>query len=305
MSRARSILAWLMVGAGSALVAYPGVAYGTGALRQARLSSEVRTLIGPVRPPADTSDAGRHASKRPIEVRAFRPSPGDAIGVINIPSIGLKDVVMEGVSDQVLLTGPGHLPGTALPGSAGVSVLAAHRDAHFRSLKDVDVGDRVILRLPRGRQAYEVVSKRIAGPADGWVTVPRDRPVLRLVTCWPPNWIGPAPDRLVVSAVPVEAASPSEPSVTKTEPREIRADDDGEPLSQALTISTTGGALFPESALPAVGAIGAMIAGLAAFGAGRSGARLTWWFLPWLGGLGLTALVLLAAWAGPRSVMAG
>ena len=69
-------------------------------------------------------------------------------------------------------------------------------------------------------------------------------------------------------------------------------------------MSTAGGALFPESSLPLVGTVGTVIAVLSAFAAFRHRRRLAWWFLPWTGGLGLTALALLAAWAGPMLVHA-
>lgn len=314
----RLTFVWLLVGAGSAAIAYPALAYGTGAIRQSRLAAEIRTLIGPDSP--SDSEAGRQAGAAPssaavVPIRSagepasaarvrvapppaslpsFRAVEGQALGLIQIPSVGLEMAFLEGVSDETLMAGPGHLPGTALPGTGDVSVLAAHRDAHFRSLKDVNVGDTVTLRLPSGSVVYRVTGRAIAKPDDRWVTIARGRPMLRLVTCWPPNFIGPAPDRLVVTAQPLKV--PSEPLVSKLPPV-------SEPQSSDLiALAAPADGLFPGGSLPPIGTAGATAAALAAFGAYSTRRQLKWWFLPWMGGLGLTALILLAAWAGPRFV---
>lgn len=291
---ARALLAWVLVGVGSAALAYPAVAYAGGALRQTRLSAEVRTLLGP--PESVRRDAGL---ARPV---ATRPFPGQALGIVRIPSIGVDHVFLEGVTDGVLLTGPGHVPGTALPGSVGVSVLAAHRDMHFRDLKDVRVGDAAFIALQGRRLDYRVVSRRIAEPDERWVTASRGRAVLRLVTCWPPSWIGPAPQRLVVSAVPVRPEHP--PARWPRAARRARPRAPASTLGPDAVVASGVNGPFGGDVLPPMGAAGATGAALAAFGACRSRRRLAWWFLPWLGGLGVAALSLVAAWAGPTILLA-
>jgi sortase A len=343
MKTLRGLFVWLLVGAGVAGIAYPALAYGTGALRQARLSAEVKTLLGPgpaisasspaagLARPAPLRTAARPKSIRVQAARSnpvpvFRPVEGQALGLIEIPSIGLQAAFLEGVSDQTLMAGPGHLPGTMLPGSPDVSVLAAHRDTHFRNLKDVGIGDSVVLRLPSGLVDYRVTRRAIASPEDRWVTTLRGRPMLRLVTCWPPNFIGPAPLRLVVTAIPRTPQAMTAQSVRwRPNPAEAGPESAGtgsgggrgtpttaladplpgrtvepafDPSAIALTSSDRDGLLSPGS-LPPIGTAGATGAGLAAFGAFRSRRRLAWWFLPWMGGLGLAMLTLLAAWAGP------
>ena len=55
------------------------------------------------------------------------PAEGKAVAVIEIPSIGVHQVVVQGTSAADLMTGPGLMPGTALPGTPGNSVVAARR----------------------------------------------------------------------------------------------------------------------------------------------------------------------------------
>ena len=275
----RRALAWALVGAGTALVAFPALTYGTATLRQTRLAAEVRTLLGP--------DSAPQAP--PVRLSAFRPVEGQPLGTIEIPSVGIRAAFLEGVTDRTLLSGPGHLPGTGLPGSGDVSVLAAHRDMHFRDLKDVAKGARVTLRLPDGPVVYRVTGRRIVQPDDASVTRLVGSPVLRLVTCWPPDFIGPAPERLVVSAVPVAPRA-----------RPARASrGDGGRISSTVTLASAAPEAVPTEDQAPVGTVGAVVAGLSAYGAARSRRRLRWWFLPWMAGLGLAALMLLAAWAGP------
>ena len=52
---------------------------------------------------------------------------GNAIGVVQIPRLGLNVVVAEGDAPQQLRSGPGHRFGTALPGDIGNAVIVGHR----------------------------------------------------------------------------------------------------------------------------------------------------------------------------------
>jgi sortase A len=128
---------------------------------------------------------------------------GAPIGRIVVPSIGLDEVVVEGVDDETLNAGPGHLPGSVLPGEPGNSVISAHRDRHFRPLGRIAVGDTIDVETLSGRSRWIVVSRRVvrAGVPALFET---ESPTLTLTTCWPVRYLGTAPDRLLVQAVEVE-----------------------------------------------------------------------------------------------------
>lgn len=372
----RAALAWFLVGAGSATLAYPAVTYGTGALRQARLLAEVRVLLGPeeidagpvaalvvagtgvalgpepeaeggpdralrraparepeaeggpgdpVTSPPGRSDGRQGSAAVPPAASARTPPPpeGSPLGILRIDAVGLEAVVLEGVAGETLLTGPGHLPWTAPPGSEGVSVLAAHRDLHFRGLKDVPVGERVRLRLPGRSIAYRVTDRAVVKPDAGWVTAPRQEHVLRLVTCWPPNLVGPAPDRLVVTAVPIAppapgpvapAAQPIPPRVAAAEPAPPphrpdlwatppphRPDLWAEPWAIPLRDQDAPRALPGDR--PDVGSPPARERpGDAAGSLGGLGGPVSAASLPWIGSAGATAsaLATFGAWRGRR-----
>jgi sortase A len=136
------------------------------------------------------------------KVRRASLAPDDLVGRIEIPRLGLKAVVAEGVSARTLRLAVGHLPGTALPGDDGGNVvLAGHRDTFFRPLKDVEPGDEVTLTTPQGRFRYSVESAVVVDPESTDVLEPAGEPVLTLITCYPFYLVGNAPDRFVVRAV--------------------------------------------------------------------------------------------------------
>ena len=60
---------------------------------------------------------------------------GEVLTKLSIPRIGLRAVVIEGTSSRSLLLGPGHMTGSAIPGTNGNSVIAGHRDTFFRHLQ--------------------------------------------------------------------------------------------------------------------------------------------------------------------------
>src|SRR5262249_27514337 len=94
--------------------------------------------------------------------------------------------------------GVGHLAGSAFPGEPGNAVLAAHRDTYFRALRGVRAGDAVVVTTPDGVFHFRVDSTRVVAPERTDLISETQEARLTLVTCYPFEWIGPAPNRFVV-----------------------------------------------------------------------------------------------------------
>jgi len=122
------------------------------------------------------------------------------VGRLEVPSVGLRAIVQEGVDDDVLRFAAGHVPGTALPGEPGNVVIAAHRDTLFRPLKDVRPGDAVRLTTPDGAFEYAVTQVEVVEPTRLDVLEARSPREATLVTCYPFHYVGKAPLRFVVRA---------------------------------------------------------------------------------------------------------
>jgi sortase A len=105
------------------------------------------------------------------------------------------------------------MPETPLPGAAGNAVVSAHRDMHFRRLGQLRVGDTLTTITPAHRVTWRIIGRRIVA-ADAPAILPTPGPTLTLTTCWPISFIGRAPDRLLLTAEPVDAANPPSPALT-------------------------------------------------------------------------------------------
>jgi len=126
---------------------------------------------------------------------------GTPVARVIIPRLGLDEVVVEGVGDDELRAGPGHMIGSVLPGDRGTSVISAHRDRHFHALGGIAVGDTVVTESASGTVVWTVSRIRVVGADDSALDA-RPTPTLMLTTCWPIRYVGPAPERLIVEAIP-------------------------------------------------------------------------------------------------------
>lgn len=136
---------------------------------------------------------------------AAGPAPGQPAALagalltrVLIPKIKLDAIVVEGVSRQQLLAGPGHLQDTVMPGAVGNSVITAHRDTFFRHIFELDKGDEIVIHRGGEIFRYQVTGKKVVKPEDVSVLNPTNDAQLTLITCYPTYYIGPAPERLVV-----------------------------------------------------------------------------------------------------------
>jgi len=108
--------------------------------------------------------------------------------------------VRYGTKTQTLRRGPGLIEGTAFPGSNGNVAIAAHRDQHFRGLKDIQVGQLIELELYDEKTHYIVTELSVVEPEDVHVLDDIGQSVLTLVTCYPFYFVGNAPQRYIVRA---------------------------------------------------------------------------------------------------------
>jgi LPXTG-site transpeptidase (sortase) family protein len=178
------ILAGLLVAAGLAVALYPQLTEWRYAFEQQAFASQ--TPIGTVG--ADAVAAGGQAM------------PEGIVANLQIPKIDLEAWVVEGTDLADLDRGPGHYPGTPLPGERGNSGIAGHRTMHghvFRRLDELEPGDEIVTVTGVRRSVYRVVSVRVVNKSDWSVVDPFDGYRLTLTTCHP---VGSARQRLVVTA---------------------------------------------------------------------------------------------------------
>lgn len=179
-----STLGIVLLFAGAALGLAVVMAERRVATEEYRVREAQSTLLADIPPPLTRADA----RKAPVAEGVER---GEALAVMRIPRFGRdwRWAVAEGVAASVLANGPGHFPGTALPGARGNSAYAAHRAGHGDPFIDFDLlrpGDRILIAQGGTTWKYRVTTKpRIIDVDDVWILDPLPGRVLTLTTCWP------------------------------------------------------------------------------------------------------------------------
>ena len=271
------------------------------------------TTVATTTPPTVTATAAPTTTAPPTTTTTSpRPiAPGDPLALLEIPSIGVKTYVVQGVEPGDLKHGPGHYPDTPWPGQLGNSAIAGHRTTYgqpFYRLDEVKPGDEVIVSTVQGRFVYRATGSEVVNPSQSDVVATTDPTVARLTltTCTPRYT---ASKRLIVFAdldqdasaapqppiVSEPATSPSVPVPTAV-PTTAPSTDNPVVATTARSVATTTTTTVPA----AVVARGAGSASADAFAHGwfsddAAFAQVALW------GLVLTA-VSIGAWLLSRRV---
>jgi sortase A len=158
-----------------------------------------------VEPAAEPIDMSKWSPERVEHYREASLATGTPLAVLRIPKVKLAVPVFGGTSEQNLNRGAGWIEGTAQLGEPGNVGIAAHRDGFFRVLKDVQVGDQLVLERLTVTDVYRIVSTTIVDPSDVSVLAPTTASSVTLVTCYPFYFVGSAPQRFIVHARHVRA----------------------------------------------------------------------------------------------------
>lgn len=167
-----------------------------------------------------TTRGSRAVTTTTLPLPVPEPPPADPyadvpviqIGRIEIPKIGLDHPIYEGITLTVIDNGPGHWPGTALPGERGNAVFPGHRVTHTHPFYDIDLvvpGDEVIFHMPEADYTYRVTETLIVVPDDLWIVGQTEKPTMTIFGCHPKH---SARQRFVVKGELVHTA-PSMASV--------------------------------------------------------------------------------------------
>lgn len=134
-------------------------------------------------------------------VKAWPWADAAPIARITVQRLGVSEIVLSGGSGQAMAFGPTHLPASAAPNEAGTSVFAAHRDTHFRFLKDLRPGDILKLEAADGEvKTYRVEGGQVVRNDQFGIDRHSRVPTIALTTCWPFDSNVRGPMRYVVTA---------------------------------------------------------------------------------------------------------
>jgi sortase A len=174
-------------------------------------STTVSSLATPTTATATTTAATATTVALPVPIAVPADSVGEEpvieVGSIEIPALKVDETMYEGIRLTTLDRGPGHWPGTAMPGQVGNVVIAGHRVSHSKPFRNVDrlvAGDEVVFNTADGRFVYTVVSQEIVKPDALYIVDQTPDKTATLFACHPP---GSTRERIVVHLVLDEAQS--------------------------------------------------------------------------------------------------
>lgn len=211
-SRVVTLVAVLLLVGGLGILGYLGYQlFGTDVVAQHKYQSERDHLRSHWKRTGDNGHGGQQAASKQRHGREsqhpVKPSrsgkapaavPGDATGLLSIPSIGVDEVpVLEGTSQNVLSHGVGHYRKTVEAGQVGNFAVAGHRVTHgapFSELLDVKKGDKVIMETRDAIYTYKIDTaprKLTVEDTETWVLDPAPgnpqgkphNPSITLTTC--------------------------------------------------------------------------------------------------------------------------
>lgn len=215
-----------------------------------------------------------------VEVPTVAPAFGSPVSVLEIGSLGLQTVVVEGVDSATTRVGPGHVPGTAAPGQPGNSVIVGRRTMFggtFGELSSMTIGDEIIVTTTQGQSLYQVtdVGGSELTPDANPITAPAvaapTTTTTSTTTTTVPAVEGAAPTETVPPAaeVPVDAAvaeATGESTTTTVAPVESSLNGGKLPLNSLYGTSTddrltlvTSASAFPWNSAEAEVVVAVMI----------------------------------------------
>jgi sortase A len=114
---------------------------------------------------------------------------GAGVGRLNIPSLGVGYLLVNGADTESLKKGPGIYSQTPFPGAPGTTAVAGHRTTYLAPFRNVDrlkPGQTIVVQMPYGEFTYAVEKTRIVAPTDFSVIRPVGYQRLVLSACDPP-----------------------------------------------------------------------------------------------------------------------
>jgi sortase A len=161
--RGARIAGWILVGIGAFIVLFALYEFFLSGLTHSRAQRDrLRDFKDVI-----TSGVGT--------LPTWSPPLGSPMGTLQIPAIGMQEVVVQGTTPDLLKGGPGHLRTSSLPGHVGNAVIDGRRTTYggpFGSINELVQGNTIQIVTPQGPFTYVVVGKRVVMPGQPDVVGP-------------------------------------------------------------------------------------------------------------------------------------
>jgi LPXTG-site transpeptidase (sortase) family protein len=98
-----------------------------------------------------------------LDVNGELVTPGTPVALLEIPELGIREVVVEGTASEETKLGVGHRRDTPMPGQPGVAVLMGRAAAYggvFKHLDQLREGQEFTVTTGQGKSTYRVLGAR-------------------------------------------------------------------------------------------------------------------------------------------------
>lgn len=120
---------------------------------------------------------------------------------ISFPTLNETAIVLQEAGGEAMAFGPAHVAASPKPGAAGVSVIGGHRDTHFSFIKNLKIGDEIVIETPERKTVrYRMTGSTIVHAGASGIATKAKTQRLALVTCYPFDAVERGPLRYVVFA---------------------------------------------------------------------------------------------------------
>lgn len=122
----------------------------------------------------------------------------DIIGKVIVTKTGEQIPILMGATEENLRGGATLYDNGIYPGENGTAIILGHRETTFGFLENIKVGDEVDIESLSNTYKFKVKRTYITTPDDESILAQKNNPSLTLVTCYPFNYLGHAPERFIV-----------------------------------------------------------------------------------------------------------
>ena len=131
------------------------------------------------------------------------PSYGLNYGTLKIDKLGIEKNIYFGDSTDILNVGIGHSTWSSMPTENDVVVLSGHNNsANLQNLKNIEIGDKIVLDLSYAKCRYSVIKTEILKDTEiDRLKKQQNKETLILYTCYPFNSYVYSSDRFVTYSV--------------------------------------------------------------------------------------------------------
>ncbi|AJD30057.1 MULTISPECIES: class D sortase [Clostridium] len=156
--------------------------------KEAQLIKEFNNDIALENSKNDDKNHDKNYGKQKRKIIKYTNGDGDKIAIMEIPSISLQSIIVEGTNMDDLRYYLGHFKNTAMPGISGNFSIAGHSSTIYNEILNelykVNIKDEIKIKTLTGEYDYIITKKFVVEPSEvGVLDQDENKKSMTIVTC--------------------------------------------------------------------------------------------------------------------------